>query len=148
MGNLISLLFSNTSLLISLASPAPITNTTNFPRGPYLSPDFADPAVFKTDDGRWYAYATRHPQNPQWNVPMGISEDFGEWRYSVDEGGSESDAMPILPAWVNVANAAVWAPDIAHWVSAVPTRCPRCLKWPAVAEIREDSSLEFRKADQ
>ncbi|KAK3716212.1 hypothetical protein LTR37_006657 [Vermiconidia calcicola] len=69
--------------------------------------DFPDPSIIRTLDG-WHIFATNtRTPGKRINVQVGFSSDFKTWTYR-----NGYDALPRLPAWVNMDSPRVWAPDV------------------------------------
>ena len=64
---------------------------------------FPDPAIIGVND-QWYAFATRTLSG---NVHIQIAEsrDFETWNIINNEDGSQRDALPDLPSWVDGGNS-------------------------------------------
>lgn len=112
--------------LIALAQPAfsrPVSRPTNeaslnlrsiekrAPEGPKMGgANFPDPAIIGADS-RWYAFATR-TMGPNIHIQIAESTDFKTWNIVNNRDGSQKDALPDLPSWVDVGNSNTWAPDV------------------------------------
>lgn len=86
------------------------TACTNTPRGPgasYANPvldaDFPDPAILKSSDGFFYAYAT---QGGGRNIQAARSRDLVRWEVL-------ADALPVKPGWASRTQD-FWAPHVAE----------------------------------
>jgi hypothetical protein len=70
--------------------------------------DFPDPSVIYAEQS-WWAYSTSGGGK---NVPVAKSADFnGGWSLL------NSDALPVLPNWVNPVLPEIWAPNVIQPVS-------------------------------
>lgn len=72
---------------------------------PVLDADFPDPAVLRTDDGIYYAYATQGGVGPNANIQVARSTDLVTWRRI-------GDALPAKPVWASRTQD-FWAPHVA-----------------------------------
>ena len=70
---------------------------------PVLDGDFPDPAVLKTADGFYYAYAT---QGGGHNLQVARSRDLTTWERL-------ADALPVKPGWASKTQD-YWAPHAHH----------------------------------
>jgi arabinan endo-1,5-alpha-L-arabinosidase len=82
---------------------APAPGYTN----PVLNRDFPDPAVLRTPDDGYYAYATGSTAGDRTlNVPVARSEDLVSWELL-------GDALPSKPVWARAKqNQNFWAPHV------------------------------------
>jgi arabinan endo-1,5-alpha-L-arabinosidase len=89
------------------------------PSGTYVNPvsapvadTFADPAVIRGKDGRWYAFGTSDPlregERTHRLMPILRSDDLVSWSYLGDVFGPAN-----RPAWAT-AESRFWAPDIRY----------------------------------
>lgn len=73
---------------------------------PVLDRDFPDPAVLRTGDGWYYAYATQEPHEGRTaNIQVARSRDLVRWEH-------RGDALPTKPAWASRTQD-FWAPHVA-----------------------------------
>ncbi|MEJ7803335.1 MAG: glycoside hydrolase family 43 protein [Candidatus Limnocylindria bacterium] len=76
---------------------------------PVLANDAPDPAVFRTDDGTYYAYATQAYFDAKFiNVPILRSTDLVQWELV-------GDAFPANPDWATRSPGDMWAPHMMRW---------------------------------
>ena len=76
---------------------------------PVLANDAPDPAVFRTDDGTYYAYATQAYFDAKFiNVPILRSPDLVQWELV-------GDAFPENPDWATRSPGDMWAPHMMRW---------------------------------
>ncbi|KAH0373132.1 glycoside hydrolase family 43 protein, partial [Aureobasidium melanogenum] len=75
-----------------------------------ISANFPDPSVIKVN-GTWYAFAT-HTRGTDIKIQVAQSVNFEDWTIVKNADGSQFDALPVLPAWVRMANYLTWAPDV------------------------------------
>ncbi|TKA81675.1 hypothetical protein B0A55_01343 [Friedmanniomyces simplex] len=73
----------------------------------------ADPSVIQTDDGHWYAFATRSIGSAI-HIQAAQSSDYETWELVVNADGSQYDALPSMPAWVGGGPSSTWAPDVVQ----------------------------------
>lgn len=76
--------------------------------------NFPDPSLIKVN-GTWYAFAT-HTRGTKVKIQVAQSSDFDNWSIVKNADGSQLDALPVLPAWVNQSNYLTWAPDVQQLV--------------------------------
>jgi len=81
--------------------------------GPVLASNFPDPSIIWVN-GYWYSFATT---NGVVNIQIARSPDFVTWTQVNNPNGSQRDALPYIPAWVNGTAANTWAPDVVMLVS-------------------------------
>jgi len=81
--------------------------------GPVLVTNFPDPSIIWVS-GYWYSFATT---NGVVNIQIAQSSDFKTWTQVNNADGSQRDALPTIPAWVNGTAANTWAPDVVMLVS-------------------------------
>lgn len=77
-----------------------------------------DPSILQVN-GVWYAFATR-TIGSSIHVQIATSNDFESWAMVYNSDGSQRDALPNLPNWVddsNVLSSKVWGPDVNVLVS-------------------------------
>lgn len=116
-----------TTLLTSLlgygslisALPAPVESLQATVKrsisGPVLSgANFPDPTVIEVG-GVWYAFATR-TKGSTIHIQAATSSDFENWSLVKNADGSQYDALPTLPPWVNQQSWNTWAPSITQIV--------------------------------
>lgn len=72
-----------------------------FYTNPVIQSDFPDPSILQVGN-RFYAYATNAFGK---HVQVARSTDLVQWE-------PLPDAMPALPAWVDLNNSNVWAPEV------------------------------------
>ncbi|KAF2218243.1 glycosyl hydrolase [Elsinoe ampelina] len=82
------------------------------PSGPVIAPNFPDPGLIKVNNV-WYAFATR-TKGTTIHIQIAKSTDFTNWQVVNNADGSQKDALPRLPGWVNQTNWNTWAPSIAQ----------------------------------
>ncbi|KAK3638140.1 hypothetical protein LTR22_017952 [Elasticomyces elasticus] len=70
------------------------------------------PAVIQVGS-TWYAFATRTIGGST-HIQVASSPDFNTWTLVRNSDGSQKDALPNLPAWVNAASSNTWAPDVVQ----------------------------------
>jgi beta-xylosidase len=80
-----------------------------------LAENFPDPSIIKVN-GIWYAFAT-HTRASSPKIQAASSPDFENWTVIRNADGTQYDAMPVLPAWVNQKRYYTWAPDVQQLVS-------------------------------
>lgn len=74
---------------------------------PVIDSDFPDPAVLRTKDGYYYAYATQTQRDDRWiNLQVVRSRDLVAWELL-------GDALPAKPAWASKTQD-FWAPHVAE----------------------------------
>ncbi len=88
-------------LLFAMSVTAQTSDNTMMLQNPVIAINFPDPFILKVDN-TYYAYSTNSNSR---NVPVATSTDLVQW----DLG---RDALPALPAWVDLSNANVWAPEV------------------------------------
>ena len=81
--------------------------------GPVLASNFPDPSIIWVN-GYWYSFATT---NGVVNIQIARSQDFVTWTQINYHNGSQRDALPSIPMWVNGTAANTWAPDVIMLVS-------------------------------
>lgn len=92
-----------------LAASYQLTAQTAVTENPVIDRNFPDPTIVRSDDGRYYAYATEGNGH---TIQVAVSDDLRQWKIA-------GDALPQKPAW---ANMHFWAPhvlfdkDIRKWV--------------------------------
>jgi len=62
-----------------------------------------DPAIIGADS-RWYAFATRNIGGDV-HIQVAESADFNTWSLVKNADGSQKDALPNLPSWVDGGNS-------------------------------------------
>ena len=72
--------------------------------------DVSDPSIIKVD-GVWYSFATR-TIGSNIHIQAAQSDDFNSFSLVQNEEGSQYDALPDLPGWVNSTSWSTWAPDV------------------------------------
>ncbi|MEP6923390.1 MAG: glycoside hydrolase family 43 protein [Pyrinomonadaceae bacterium] len=78
---------------------------TQFYQNPVFDVDFPDPAVMRSSDGYFYAYATQTFVNGNWrHIQVARSADLVNWQ-------SLGDALPVKPSWASNTNN-FWAPHV------------------------------------
>ncbi|KAL1584450.1 hypothetical protein WHR41_06385 [Cladosporium halotolerans] len=81
------------------------------PAGPKIGgANFPDPAIIGVNN-RWYAFATR-TMGGNVHIQVAESADFESWSMVQNGDGSQKDALPNLPGWVDEGNSNTWAPDV------------------------------------
>ncbi|KAK3070340.1 hypothetical protein LTR53_010644 [Teratosphaeriaceae sp. CCFEE 6253] len=75
--------------------------------------NFPDPSILQTEDGRWYAFATRTIGTGV-HIQAARSADFETWDIVTNEDGTAYDALPDLPAWIYNVAPNTWAPDVVQ----------------------------------
>lgn len=81
--------------------------------GPVLTSNFPDPSIIWVN-GYWYSFATT---NGVVNIQIARSANFNTWTQVNNPNGSQRDALPVIPGWVNGTAANTWAPDVTMLVS-------------------------------
>lgn len=76
--------------------------------------NFPDPSIIKVN-GTWYSFGT-HTRSSNVKIQIARSTDFENWSVVKKSDGSQVDALPVLPAWVNQTNYLTWAPDVSQLV--------------------------------
>lgn len=109
------LLTSLTALAVCLPLQAAGILKERAPSGPVIAPNFPDPGLIKVNNV-WYAFATR-TKGTTIHVQIAKSNDFNSWQIVNNADGSQKDALPQLPGWVNQTNWNTWGPSIAQLVS-------------------------------
>ena len=62
---------------------------------PVIDADFPDPAVIRSSDGYYYAYATQTERGGKWlNLQVARSADLVTWEHL-------GDALPTKPGWAS-----------------------------------------------
>ncbi|KAF2157586.1 glycoside hydrolase family 43 protein [Myriangium duriaei CBS 260.36] len=102
---------STTNKSTTSVSTAPVT-IKSVSTNPVMYNNFPDPGFIEVD-GVWYAFATR-TAGTKVHFQMASSPDFKTWKIVNNTDGSQRDAMPVLPAWVNNQNWLTWAPDVVQ----------------------------------
>ena len=82
-----------------------------------ITANFPDPSIIKVN-GTWYAFAT-HTRGTDLKIQVARSTNFEDWSIVKNADGSQFDALPVLPAWVRMANYLTWAPDVSQLVSII-----------------------------
>ena len=82
-----------------------------------ITANFPDPSIIKVN-GTWYAFAT-HTRGTDVKIQVAQSTNFEDWTIVKNADGSQFDALPVLPAWVRMANYLTWAPDVSQLVSII-----------------------------
>ncbi|GAM86350.1 hypothetical protein ANO11243_043640 [Dothideomycetidae sp. 11243] len=107
-----------TFLVLVVAKPIisndPIT-VTSVSQNPVIYANFPDPGLIKVG-GTWYAFASRTIGSSV-HIQIASSPDFKTWNVVNNTDGSQRDALPVLPAWVNQTNWGTWAPDVVQLAS-------------------------------
>lgn len=97
--------------IVAVPATGAAPRTYSNPVSKTFAESFADPAVIKAKDGRWYAYATSdalRAGDDYHLLPTARSDDLVHWSYAGD-AFTESTA----PDWMDVPE--MWAPDIAFF---------------------------------
>ncbi|PNS16441.1 hypothetical protein CAC42_175 [Sphaceloma murrayae] len=91
----------------------PINNGSIGLRGPVITPHFPDPGLLNVN-GTWWAYATRARGGAarRTYIQVASSPDFENWAVLQNSDGSQRDALPELPRWVNQTRYDTWAPSV------------------------------------
>jgi len=94
-------------LVLSGCATSAIQNAGTRYQNPVLDSDFPDPAVLRTREGTYYAYATqgRH-EGRMLNIQVSRSRDLVRWE-------RVGDALPVKPAWASQTQD-FWAPHVAE----------------------------------
>ncbi|KAK5111197.1 hypothetical protein LTR62_005225 [Meristemomyces frigidus] len=102
------------TLQLCLAAPVPQPTVSLVKRaeaGPEIGgANFPDPSIIQVS-GVWYAFATR-TIGSSIHIQIASSPDFVIWTILKDPDGSQKDALPNLPAWVDASSPNTWAPDL------------------------------------
>ncbi|KAK5107051.1 hypothetical protein LTR62_001901 [Meristemomyces frigidus] len=99
-----------------LASPVPelhisVQTTRRSEAGSDIAgANFPDPSIIQVS-GVWYAFATR-TIGSSIHIQVARSDDFTTWSILKKADGTQFDALPNLPAWVDKSDPATWAPDV------------------------------------
>lgn len=88
--------------------------------GPVIDSNFPDPCIIYVGI-EWYAFATR-TKGSSIHIQVATSWDFDTWTIVNNTDGSQWDALPTLPAWVNAESPNTWAPDVSELVSFIVLR--------------------------
>jgi hypothetical protein len=80
-----------------------------------ITANFPDPSIIKVN-GTWYAFATHTRGSTGPKIQVAQSINFEDWSVVKNADGSQFDALPVLPAWVRMANFLTWAPDVSQLV--------------------------------
>jgi beta-xylosidase len=104
----------------------------------------SDPAIIG-DNNRWYAFATR-TMGGNIHIQVAESTDFENWSIVTNADGSQKDALPTLPSWVDGGNS--------NTVSAMITIVLHCsnhltknLQWaPDVIKLDDGSFMMYYSA--
>ncbi|KAK0956802.1 hypothetical protein LTR33_016223 [Friedmanniomyces endolithicus] len=72
--------------------------------------NFPDPSIIQVGS-TWYAFATR-TLGTSLHIQIASSPDFVTWSIVKNSDGSQKDALPGLPAWVDTSSPNTWAPDL------------------------------------
>ncbi|TKA28961.1 hypothetical protein B0A50_03373 [Salinomyces thailandicus] len=72
--------------------------------------NFPDPCIVQYGS-YWYAFATRTVGSGI-HIQVAQSSDFDSWSLVYDDDGSQKDALPDLPPWVDSSSPNTWAPDV------------------------------------
>ncbi|HVL78649.1 MAG TPA: glycoside hydrolase family 43 protein [Sphingomicrobium sp.] len=100
---LLALLFA-AMLAAGCAVPQPAGPQATF-ANPVLDSDFPDPAVIRSADGFFYAYATQTERDGRMiNMQVARSADLVNWQHL-------GDALPVKPGWASRTQD-FWAPDV------------------------------------
>jgi arabinan endo-1,5-alpha-L-arabinosidase len=104
---------SGIALLTGIASlggcvaPAPQAGVAAGAVNPVLDANFPDPAVIRTDDGMFYAYATQgEADGAMQNIQIARSRDLVTWE-------RVGDALPEKPGWASRTQD-FWAPHVSQ----------------------------------
>ena len=73
-----------------------------------------DPSIIQVGS-TWYAFATR-TLGTSLHIQIASSPDFVTWSIVKNSDGSQKDALPGLPAWVDTSSPNTWAPDLIQLV--------------------------------
>jgi arabinan endo-1,5-alpha-L-arabinosidase len=79
----------------------PVGPTATEYQNPVYDADFPDPAVFRSSDGNYYAYAT---QTTGFRIQVARSSNLVTWTFA-------GEALPTKPTWAT-ASQNFWAPDV------------------------------------
>ena len=84
--------------------------------GPLLTPavNFPDPSLILVGS-TWYSLATRTIGSAV-HIQIASSLDFQNWALVLNDNGTQRDALPYLPHWVNADGPNTWAPDVVQLV--------------------------------
>lgn len=97
-----------TLLIFSIGcSKAQIQNISHTYVNPVLAMDFPDPAIIRTSNGIFYAYATQGKNQAGYpvNIQLAKSSDLIHWEYI-------GEALPVTPEWGKNKNQ-YWAPTVS-----------------------------------
>jgi hypothetical protein len=70
----------------------------------------SDPSIINVD-GVWYSFATR-TIGSNIHIQAAQSDDFNTFSLVQNNDGTQYDALPDLPGWVNSTSWNTWAPDV------------------------------------
>ena len=77
-----------------------------------ITTNFPDPCIVQYE-GMWYSFATDTSNNGiVTNIQIAQSADFNTWNIILNSDGSQRDALPTPPTWVNMTTPNTWAPDV------------------------------------
>lgn len=76
----------------------------------------ADPSIILVNSV-WYSFATR-TIGSSIHIQVAWSNDFKHWSLVKNNDGSQVDALPYLPTWIDGASPNTWAPDVQLLVSS------------------------------
>jgi len=96
--------------------------------GPVIAQNFPDPGLIFVNN-QWYAFATR-TKGSTVHIQVATSKDFDSWTVLTNSDGSQHDALPTLPSWVNNTGLMTWntwAPYVQQIVSIVVHQCQAML---------------------
>ena len=87
-----------------------------------VNDQLSDPAIIGANN-RWYAFATR---NMGGNIHIQVAEsaDFENWNLVKNADGSQKDALPNLPSWVDGGNS-----------NTVSTIARSIVSWPSLQQL-------------
>lgn len=100
-----------------------------------ITANFPDPSIIKVN-GTWYAFAT-HTRGTDIKIQVAQSSNFDDWSIVRNADGSQFDALPVLPAWVRMANYLTWAPDVQQLVRVLCLSGDACL----LIRVQDDGSF-------
>lgn len=94
-----TILAASATPLLSPASPDSHQLAKRLERGPVISSNFPDPSITYYN-GMWYSFATN---SGGVNIQIATSRDFYTWQLVKNANGTQKDALPAAPAWVDMA---------------------------------------------
>jgi hypothetical protein len=114
-----------------------------------ITANFPDPSIIKVN-GTWYAFATHTRGGTGPKIQVAQSINFEDWSVVKNADGSQFDALPVLPAWVRMANYLTWAPDVSQLVGLLYPQMSPCLLTVAFRpmELSSCTTRQLQRLDQ